>query len=162
MDTTSRVHDGTAGRPHIAGAETGEESMSKTAATGVGRHIAPAPARPRSRRPDAAGTQRVGLSSRQKLRTAFADMQWELYDLWTVGETVIVRLALQGTHTGHPSASRPGRTVLGPARTSAPVRRGPCRLRQRYRRTALARRDHAGRVAQHAHHRSKRDRCVGD
>ena len=32
--------------------------------------------------------------------TAFADMHRELYDLWTVGETVIVRLALQGTHTG--------------------------------------------------------------
>jgi hypothetical protein len=27
-------------------------------------------------------------------------MHRELYDLWTVGETVIVRLALQGTHTG--------------------------------------------------------------
>jgi len=32
--------------------------------------------------------------------TAFADMHRELYDLWTVGNTVIVRLALQGTHTG--------------------------------------------------------------
>lgn len=32
--------------------------------------------------------------------TAFADMHRELYDLWTVGDTVIVRLALQGTHTG--------------------------------------------------------------
>jgi ketosteroid isomerase-like protein len=32
---------------------------------------------------------------------AFADMHRELYDLWTVGDdTVIVRLALQGTHTG--------------------------------------------------------------
>jgi ketosteroid isomerase-like protein len=32
---------------------------------------------------------------------AFADMHRELYDVWTVGEdTVIVRLALQGTHTG--------------------------------------------------------------
>ncbi len=33
--------------------------------------------------------------------TAFADMHRELYDVWTVGDdTVIVRLALQGTHTG--------------------------------------------------------------
>lgn len=32
--------------------------------------------------------------------TAFADMHRELYDMWTVGDTVIVRLALQGTHTG--------------------------------------------------------------
>jgi ketosteroid isomerase-like protein len=32
--------------------------------------------------------------------TAFGDMHRELYDLWTVGETVIVRLALQGTHSG--------------------------------------------------------------
>jgi ketosteroid isomerase-like protein len=32
--------------------------------------------------------------------TAFADMHRELYDLWTIGNTVIVRLALQGTHTG--------------------------------------------------------------
>jgi ketosteroid isomerase-like protein len=32
--------------------------------------------------------------------TAFADMHRELYDVWTIGETVIVRLALQGTHSG--------------------------------------------------------------
>jgi ketosteroid isomerase-like protein len=32
--------------------------------------------------------------------TAFADMHRELYDFWTVGNTVFVRLALQGTHTG--------------------------------------------------------------
>jgi ketosteroid isomerase-like protein len=32
--------------------------------------------------------------------TAFGDMHRELYNVWTVGETVIVRLALQGTHTG--------------------------------------------------------------
>jgi ketosteroid isomerase-like protein len=32
--------------------------------------------------------------------TAFADMHRELYDFWTVGDIVIVRLALQGTHTG--------------------------------------------------------------
>ena len=32
--------------------------------------------------------------------TAFADMHRELYDLWTVGNTVFVRLALQGTHSG--------------------------------------------------------------
>jgi hypothetical protein len=32
--------------------------------------------------------------------TAFGDMHRELYTLWTVDNTVIVRLALQGTHTG--------------------------------------------------------------
>ena len=32
--------------------------------------------------------------------TAFRDMHRELYDLWTLGDTVIVRLALHGTHTG--------------------------------------------------------------
>ena len=32
--------------------------------------------------------------------TAFADMHRELYDLWTMGDTVVVRLALQGTHSG--------------------------------------------------------------
>ena len=32
--------------------------------------------------------------------TAFADMHRELYDVWSVGNTVFVRLALQGTHTG--------------------------------------------------------------
>lgn len=32
--------------------------------------------------------------------TAFADMHRELYDFWTIGNTVFVRLALQGTHTG--------------------------------------------------------------
>jgi ketosteroid isomerase-like protein len=32
--------------------------------------------------------------------TAFGDMHRELYDLWTVSNTVIVRLALQGTHSG--------------------------------------------------------------
>jgi hypothetical protein len=31
---------------------------------------------------------------------AFGDMHRELYNFWTVGDTVIVRLALQGTHTG--------------------------------------------------------------
>jgi ketosteroid isomerase-like protein len=31
---------------------------------------------------------------------AFADMHRELYNFWTVGDTVLVRLALQGTHTG--------------------------------------------------------------
>jgi hypothetical protein len=32
---------------------------------------------------------------------AFGDMHRELYDLWTMGDdTVIVRLALQGTHSG--------------------------------------------------------------
>jgi predicted ester cyclase len=32
--------------------------------------------------------------------SAFGDMHRELYDMWTLGDTVIVRLALQGTHTG--------------------------------------------------------------
>ena len=32
--------------------------------------------------------------------TAFPDMHRELYNFWTVGNTVFVRLALQGTHTG--------------------------------------------------------------
>lgn len=32
--------------------------------------------------------------------TAFADMHRELYNFWTVGNTVLVRLALQGTHSG--------------------------------------------------------------
>jgi ketosteroid isomerase-like protein len=32
--------------------------------------------------------------------TAFDDMHRELYDMWTIGNTVLVRLALQGTHTG--------------------------------------------------------------
>jgi SnoaL-like domain len=32
--------------------------------------------------------------------TAFGDMHRELYNFWTVGDTVIVRLALPGTHTG--------------------------------------------------------------
>lgn len=32
--------------------------------------------------------------------TAFADMHRELYNMWHVGNTVFVRLALQGTHTG--------------------------------------------------------------
>ena len=31
---------------------------------------------------------------------AFADMHRELYRIWIVDDTVIVRLALQGTHTG--------------------------------------------------------------
>jgi ketosteroid isomerase-like protein len=31
---------------------------------------------------------------------AFHDMHRELYKFWTVGNTVLVRLALQGTHTG--------------------------------------------------------------
>lgn len=32
--------------------------------------------------------------------TAFGDMHRELFDLWTVGNTVIVRLALRGTQSG--------------------------------------------------------------
>lgn len=31
---------------------------------------------------------------------AFGDMHRELYDFWTIENTVLVRLALQGTHTG--------------------------------------------------------------
>jgi ketosteroid isomerase-like protein len=31
---------------------------------------------------------------------AFADMHRELYQIWSTGDTVIVRLALQGTNTG--------------------------------------------------------------
>jgi ketosteroid isomerase-like protein len=31
---------------------------------------------------------------------AFRDMHRDLYKFWTVGNTVLVRLALQGTHTG--------------------------------------------------------------
>jgi hypothetical protein len=42
----------------------------------------------------------------QKLRSAVTDMHRQLYDLWSVGETVIVRLALQGSHTGHPLGRR--------------------------------------------------------
>jgi acetyl esterase/lipase/ketosteroid isomerase-like protein len=36
----------------------------------------------------------------KKYHTAFADMHRELYDVWSVGNTVFVRLALQGTQTG--------------------------------------------------------------
>lgn len=36
----------------------------------------------------------------RKYHTAFADMHRELYDFWSVGNTVFVRLALQGTQTG--------------------------------------------------------------
>jgi hypothetical protein len=36
----------------------------------------------------------------RQYHTAFADMHRELYNVWTVGNTVIVRLALQGTHSG--------------------------------------------------------------
>jgi monoterpene epsilon-lactone hydrolase len=36
----------------------------------------------------------------KKYHRAFADMHRELYDFWTVGNTVVVRLALQGTQTG--------------------------------------------------------------
>ena len=36
----------------------------------------------------------------RQYHTAFADMHRELYDVWTVGNPVIVRLALQGTHSG--------------------------------------------------------------
>jgi hypothetical protein len=32
--------------------------------------------------------------------TGFNEMHRELYDMWTIENTVIVRLALQGTHTG--------------------------------------------------------------
>jgi ketosteroid isomerase-like protein len=36
----------------------------------------------------------------RKYHAAFADMHRELYDVWSVGNTVFVRLALQGTQTG--------------------------------------------------------------
>jgi acetyl esterase/lipase/ketosteroid isomerase-like protein len=36
----------------------------------------------------------------RKYHTAFADVHRELYDVWSVGNTVFVRLALQGTQTG--------------------------------------------------------------
>jgi hypothetical protein len=52
--------------------------------------------------------------------TAFGDMHRELYNVWTVGNTVFVRLALQGTHTG------PLRTPFG---TIPPTRKkmdAPC------------------------------------
>ena len=46
--------------------------------------------------------------------TAFADMHRELYDIWSIGNTVFVRLALQGAHQArsrpHSAPSRqPGR-----------------------------------------------------
>ena len=47
---------------------------------------------------DPAGSEQIGLPVRQ-YGTAFGDMQ-DSTTPWTVGNTVIVRLALQGTHTG--------------------------------------------------------------
>ena len=51
--------------------------------------------------------------------TGFNDMHRELYDIWTIGNTVIVRLALQGTHTG-PLATPFGTTPPTGKRTDAP------------------------------------------
>jgi ketosteroid isomerase-like protein len=52
--------------------------------------------------------------------TAFADMHRELYNVWTVGSTVIVRLALQGTHTG------PLRTPFGTIPPTGKKMDAPC------------------------------------
>jgi ketosteroid isomerase-like protein len=52
--------------------------------------------------------------------TAFGDMHRELYDVWTFGDTVIVRLALQGTHTG------PLRTPFGIIRPTGKKMDAPC------------------------------------
>jgi SnoaL-like polyketide cyclase len=53
--------------------------------------------------------------------TAFGDMHRELYDLWTVDDTVIVRLALQGTHTG------PLETPFGTIPATGKTMDAPCR-----------------------------------
>jgi hypothetical protein len=52
--------------------------------------------------------------------TAFGDMHRELYNVWTVGSTVIVRLALQGTHTG------PLRTPFGTIPPTGNKMDAPC------------------------------------
>lgn len=52
--------------------------------------------------------------------TAFADMHRELYDFWTVGTTVFVRLALQGTHTG------PLQTPFGTIPPTGKTMNAPC------------------------------------
>jgi ketosteroid isomerase-like protein len=52
--------------------------------------------------------------------TAFADMHRELYNVWTVGNTVFVRLALQGTHTG------PLRTPFGTIPPTGNKMDAPC------------------------------------
>jgi len=52
--------------------------------------------------------------------TAFADMHRELYDTWSVGNTVFVRLALQGTHTG------PLETPLGTIAPTGKKMDAPC------------------------------------
>ena len=52
--------------------------------------------------------------------TAFADMHRELYNLSVIGDTVIVRLALQGTHTG------PLETPFGTIRPTGKKMDAPC------------------------------------
>jgi ketosteroid isomerase-like protein len=52
--------------------------------------------------------------------TAFGDMHRELYNLWNVGNTVFVRLALQGTHTG------PLRTPFGTIPPTGNKMDAPC------------------------------------
>jgi predicted ester cyclase len=56
----------------------------------------------------------------RQYHTAFADMHRELYDFWTVGNTVLVRLALQGTHTG------PLRTPFGTIPPTGKKMDAPC------------------------------------
>jgi ketosteroid isomerase-like protein len=56
----------------------------------------------------------------RQYHTAFADMHRELYDVWTMGETVIVRLALQGTHSG------PLRTPFGTIPPTGNKMDAPC------------------------------------
>ena len=52
--------------------------------------------------------------------TAFADMHRELDTVWTVGNTVIVRLALQGTHNG------PLETPFGTISATGKTMNAPC------------------------------------
>lgn len=56
----------------------------------------------------------------RQYKTAFADMHRELYNFWTVGNTVLVRLALQGTHTG------PLRTPFGTIPPTGKKMDAPC------------------------------------
>lgn len=52
--------------------------------------------------------------------TGFSDMHRELYDFWTIGQTVLVRLALQGTHDG------PLETPFGTIPPTGNRMDGPC------------------------------------
>jgi ketosteroid isomerase-like protein len=56
----------------------------------------------------------------RQYKTAFGDMHRELYNLWHVGNTVFVRLALQGTHTG------PLRTPFGTIPPTGNKMDAPC------------------------------------